>query len=105
MSNNEPSFSLNDFRKWLSGAKKFDLKLERRSDSATPSDALVECRLGIARLEMQIEKHNPNARNASAIAKDFKEHGAKVVQDNGDNVMLETANFKFEFPKMYIRNG
>lgn len=98
---NDPSFSIYDFRKWLSDQSP-NVKMEKKSNSV-PQDITVECRLGLTRLEMQMKKHNPELTNIETLAQEFKEDGASVKEDDGINLMLETSSGKFKLPKLYTK--
>lgn len=100
---NDPSFSIYDFRKWLTDQSP-NIKMEKQSQPLNQNNNLeVECRLGLTRLEMQIAKHNPNVDH-TVLAKEFKESGAKVKQDDGINLILETTSGQFSLPKLYTKN-
>ncbi len=96
MTNTNPSFSLNDFRKWLADSKKLEHKSEKK-------DSIVESRIGLSHLESQVKKHNPNLAEPAKFAKAFKEEGAKVLQANGDALLLEIKLGSFLLPKLYVK--
>lgn len=98
---NDPSFSIHDFRKWLTNQSP-NVNMEKKSLSQNTLST-VECRLGLTRLELQIEKHNPQITNIAVVAKEFKEGGAKVKEDDGINLMLETVSGQFRLPKLYTK--
>ena len=67
--------------------------------------SLVESRLGIERLEMQIEKHNADFAplEIGILAKQFKNSGGRIVGTDALTLTVEVAKGKFAIPKLYTK--
>ena len=105
----DPSFSLIEFRSWLSKQRTPKSDEQRKSKSKTHKEMIgmtVESRLGIGRLEEKISEYNPTTEIADILAEDFKAHGGKIVSVNDQNLMvtLETSSGSFVLPKIYTKN-
>jgi hypothetical protein len=95
MKDNEPSFSLNDFKKWMS-KQKFEYVRKPRYKGY-----FAESKLGIKRLTGKIEIE---AGSLLDIAKDFKKNGGVILDCSNDNLLLiEVSSGTFKIPKFFVK--
>ena len=105
----EPSFSIFEFKYWLSKQPDFKCVTERCSAASEMLnelvDTTVESRLGNQRLEHQIEKHNPDMAKAEIkrAARLFKNEGGVVKEIHNLNLLIEVASITFSLPKIYTK--
>jgi hypothetical protein len=91
---NEPDFSLNDFRKWMSN-QKFE-----SSKKPKLRGAIVESRLGLKKL---VTKMDVDQGDLYEMAKDFKRRGGTILECDGDNILLVEVNSgTFRIPKFFV---
>lgn len=108
----DPSFSIFEFRYWMAKRPQSDFaigKIEQNNGNKDSSDShighSVESRLGIVRLEQQIEKHNNDLKEVKVIAKDFKDHGGQVVDVDDMCFIIETKLGVFNLPSVYTKRS
>ncbi len=90
----EPSFSLNDFRKWMS-KQKFESSRKPRYRGA-----VVESKLSLKRL---VTKMDVDQGDLYEMAKDFKRRGGTILECDGDNILLiEVHSGTFRIPKFFV---
>lgn len=103
--NNEPSFSLHEFRSWL--AKHQEPKPKKKRAKTQISEAmigkLVESRLGIKRLEQKITENN-QTDIADILADEFKACGGKVTAVSDLLVNVEVKSGSFLIPRIYTKD-
>lgn len=93
MKDKEPSFSLNDFRKWMS-KQKFETKKPKLRG------AIVESKLGLKKL---VTKIDPDQGDLYEMARDFKRRGGTILECDGDNILLiEVSSGTFRIPKFFV---
>lgn len=91
----EPSFSLNDFRKWVGKQKR-----ESRSVKSKYKGSIIESRLSIKRL---VTKMDVDQGDLYEMAKDFKRRGGTILECDGDNILLvEVRSGTFRIPKLFV---
>lgn len=92
-SGKEPSFNLNDFRKWM-GKQKFESKKSKFRGN------IVESKLSLKRL---ITKMDVDQGNIDEMAKDFKNRGGTILECDKDNIILvEVKSGTFRIPKFFV---
>ena len=99
MSNNssgkEPSFSLNDFRKWMS-KQKFE-----SSRKSKHRGCIVESKLSLKRL---VTKMDVDDGDLHEMARDFKRRGGTILECDSDNMLLvEVKSGTFRIPKFFVQ--
>lgn len=105
----EPTFSLNEFRYWLNRNK--DDQPERKKSTKVhrnETNITVESRLGVSRLGQKILEHNADTldqEQAEALAKQFKEEGAKVLVVEDLMATIQIDDVTFNLPKGYTRKS
>jgi hypothetical protein len=91
---NEPSFSLNDFRKWMSKQK------VESSRKPKYRGAIAESKLSLKRL---VTKMDVDQGELHEMAKDFKRRGGTILECDGDNILLiEVNSGTFRIPKFFV---
>lgn len=111
-SKREPSFSIYEFRGWLSKQpeKTFHLT-ESNSEEIEPeqNDNLigerVAPRLGVKRLHQQILEHNQeiDQTKLNEVIEDFKEFGGVVTESKDLKFKIKTNLSDFFLPKLYTK--
>lgn len=97
----EPTFSFYDFKKWLDeNTPSNEPKIVKNGFSVGES---VQSRIGIKRLEHQLNKDNSKLENVSSLAQDFKNNGGKILEIDEVNFLIEVKNGKFLIPKIYVK--
>lgn len=90
----EPSFSLNDFRKWMT-KQKFE-----SSRKPKLRGCIVESKLSFKRL---LTKIDVDQGDLYEMAKDFKHRGGTILECDGDNILLvEVRSGTFRIPKFFV---
>jgi len=100
----EPSFSLHEFRSWLStqqGPKPHEQKTKNKLAESLIGKQ-IESRLGAKRLEMKIADHN-KTDIADILAEDFRVNGGKITAVNELMVNIEVDSGTFFLPKIYTK--
>ena len=111
MKHKDPSFSIWDFRDWLEKQPTDELNFPTLVKSASqPSNEataeIVESRLGISRLETEINKHNEGLEDIGTLAKCFKDNGGTIIESkNNLTVVIETKSGKFVLPRLYTKSS
>jgi hypothetical protein len=97
----EPSFSLYEFRSWLSKQGQFNLRKKKVKNDVNENmvGKSVEPRLGVERLEQKITEFN-KTEIADILAEQFKETGGKILDVTDLNVTVEVEGGKFVIPKI-----
>lgn len=91
----EPSFSLNDFRKWVGKQKR-----EAKSVKSKYKGSIVESKLSLKRL---VTKMDVDQGELFEMAKDFKRRGGTILECDGDNILLiEVNSGTFRIPKIFV---
>ena len=102
----EPTFSINEFRSWLSKQNDLD-KGNRKKKAPEINESFVgkevEPRLGIHRLVEKIAEYNQNV-DAEELANQFKSAGGTILGVTDLLVTVETTAGTFALPKFYMRN-
>lgn len=94
-SGREPSFSLNDFRKWMS-KQKFESSSKSRFRGR-----VAESKLSIKRL---VRKMDVDQGDLYEMAKDFKRRGGTILECDSDNILLiEVKSGTFRIPKFFVQ--
>jgi len=92
---NEPSLSLNDFRKWMS-KQKFE-----SSRNLKYQGRIVESKLTLKRL---ITKMDVDQGDLHEMAKDFRHRGGVILECDNDNILLvEVKSGTFRIPKFFVQ--
>ena len=88
----EPSFSLNDFKKWMAN----------QNEDKTPDiiGMTVESRISIKKL---IDKIEPESGDLYEVAKDFKRHGGCVAEMDGSSLLIEVNAGSFIISRLFVR--
>jgi hypothetical protein len=90
---NEPDFSLDGFKKWMSKQKREVTKPKFRG-------CIVESKLSLKRL---MTKMDVDEGNLSRMAKDFKRHGGTILEcDKDDIILVEVNSGTFRIPKFFV---
>lgn len=108
MNKHEPSFSLYEFRKWLDHHELPNLGSEKKSEETKPEyNYMVESRLGISRLELQLAQHNPslNENEVKKIAKQFKENKGKLIDIQDLMSIVEVNSIVVKLPSSYTKKS
>lgn len=97
----EPSFSLNDFKKWMSSQTD---KPTRKSRSHTELvGTMIESKLSVKRL---MGKMIVDEGDTKELAEDFKAHGGIVVDsDKDENLLIEVDSGTFMLPKFFVKKA
>ena len=107
--NRDPSFSIFEFKYWLSKQPEFKCMTKHSCNATKHLEELVgetvESRLGRNRLQHQIEKHNPDLseEEVQRCTRTFKEVGGQVKKINDLNLIIELATTSFSLPKIYTK--
>lgn len=97
MSDHEPSFSLNDFKKWMS--KQHDKPSKERNLIGLH----VESKLGLRRLRTKIESTDDDY-DIDEMAKDFKRRGGIITDaDSSNNLTVEVDSGSFVIHKIFVK--
>lgn len=101
----EPSFSLHEFRSWLSKQGQFKMRKKKVKNDVNENmvGKMVEPRLGVKRLEQKIAEGN-KTEIADILAEQFKNAGGKIVDVSELNVTIEVEGGKFVIPKIYTKD-
>lgn len=95
---------INRFKKWLDHNNLSKIKMEESNIKTNTSSQDVVPRLGLERLVLKIKEHNQLGEVMSCdIAKTFKENGGKILKTEGSNFFIESKEYKFYLPKMYVK--
>ncbi len=106
----EPSFSLNEFRSWLSKHKapKADRPAAKKGKAGEQMvGTKVESRLGVGRLAEKIAEANKGMEPdvAAEVAEAFKAGGGVIAEVAGLTVSVTVGKHTFALPKIYTKNG
>lgn len=97
----EPSFSLNDFKKWM--ASQTDKPTRKSRNHSELVGTMVESRVGVKRL---VNKMTVDDGEARELAEDFKNHGGVVVDsDKDENLLIEVDSGTFMLPKFFTKKA
>lgn len=101
----EPSFSLYEFRSWLTKQSQFKMRKKKVKNDTNENmiGKIIEPRLGIKRLEQKIIENN-KTDIADILAEQFKESGGKIIDVSDLNVTIEVDGGKFVIPKIYTKD-
>jgi hypothetical protein len=99
--NTEPSFSLNNFKKWMSTQKEIFLKRETITNSSNLVGLHVESRLSAKKLQDRIFSEEGNIH---AMAKNFKKNGGLVTNiDEDHNLFIKVDGGTFRIHKIFVK--
>lgn len=91
--NNEPNFSLDGFKKWMS-------KQKRESSKPKFRGCVVESKLGLKRL---VTRMDVDQGDLQEMAKEFKRRGGTILECDCDNILLvEVKSGTFRIPKYFV---
>ena len=90
----EPSFSLNDFRKWMENQN------EEKTLSNDKKGIRVETRIPFKRL---VSKINPEEGELMELAKDFRKNGGTILEMDGQTLLIEVDSGTFYISRSYVR--
>jgi len=97
---NDPSFSFYDFKKWID-KHPCDIEASKIQDKEIVGRK-VESRIGIKRLNHQIDQDNPEL-DAISLSEHFKSHGGLIIDEAGKLFLIETDLGQFHIPKVYVK--
>jgi hypothetical protein len=100
--NNEPNFSLNDFKKWM--ANQIDKPTKKSLRHHEIIGTQVESKIGVKRLmsKMLVDESD----DARELAEDFHQHGGVVLDtDRDENLLIETDSGSFTLPRYFVRKA
>lgn len=101
-------FAVYRFRKWLDQSNDMpNIKMEESNIKINIENNNKEVfpRLGLKRLTSKIVEHNSFDNKLSLnIATLFKDNGGKIIQTDDLDVIIETKEYKFKIPKIYVKN-
>jgi hypothetical protein len=94
MDKSEPNFSLNDFKKWMSGQSNFVKKSKFKG-------CFAESKIGLKRLVAKIES---DTGDLFYLARDFKRNGGTILECDVNNLLLiEVSSGTFKIPKFFVK--
>lgn len=95
----EPSFSLNDFKKWM--ASQTDKPSRKSRNHAEIVGTMIESKISVKRL---ISKMIVDEGDTRELAEEFKEHGGVILDsDKDENLLIEVDSGTFSLPKFFVR--
>jgi hypothetical protein len=89
----EPSFSLNDFKKWMENQN----TEEKTNDIVGMS---VESKISMKKL---LEKIEPESGDLYEVAKDFRRQGGRVAEMDGSSLLIEVNSGSFIISRLFVR--
>jgi hypothetical protein len=92
--NDEPSFSLNDFKKWMANQKPVPRK---KTDLI---GIKVESKLSPKRLIKKIDTEDGNIRH---LAREFYHYGGTIIDVDRDNILVEVDSGTFHIPRFFCK--
>lgn len=95
----EPSFSLKDFKKWMSQQHQPPAHERKRFEL---SGLRVESKLGLRRLvtKMAVE----DGDNVVELAREFRRYGGVILEVNEENIaLIEVDSGTFCIPRFFVR--
>lgn len=96
---NEPSFSLHDFKKWMSGQT--DKPAPRAHNHSGLIGTYVESKIGTKRLLAKVAVEDGDIHE---VVKDFRQYGGMILDvDTDDNVKIEVDSGTFSIHKFFVR--
>ena len=97
----EPSFSLNDFKKWMAGQN--DKPTRKTRGHAELVGMHVESKIGVKRL---MAKMLETDGDVAELASDFRQHGGVILDsDKDDNVLIEVDSGTFTIHKFFVKKA
>ena len=92
--NKEPSFSLNDFKKWMAN----------QNEEKTPDiiGMTVESKISMKKL---LDKIEPETGELYEVAKDFRTHGGRVSEMDGSSLLIEVDSGSFIISRLFVRRA
>jgi hypothetical protein len=95
---NEPSFSLNDFKKWMTSQKQVTPEERRKYELA---GVRVESKLGLKRLPSKMSTEDGDLLE---LAREFRRFGGTILEsDEDNNVLVEVDSGSFLIPRIFVR--
>ncbi len=91
--NREPSFSLNDFKKWMDSQSDDSM---RKHQIGT----MVESKISLKKLLDRIE---PEDGELMELARDFKRNGGTRVQMGGQAFVVEVDSGRFVISRLFVK--
>jgi hypothetical protein len=102
----DPSFSLHDFKNWLSGQSDLNefFDLSNRTAGSRPGDEMVGCEV-YAKVSTKklMEKIEPEEGDAETLIEDLVENGGMVLSVDGKNLLVEVETGSFLIPRFCVR--
>ena len=95
--NNEPDFSLQDFKKWMSENARQSFAV---SKTRWKVGTEVEPNIGFRKLVNRME---PTEGDVTEMAKEFKQNGGLIAEVDGLYSRIEVINGSFVVPSNYVR--
>lgn len=95
----EPSFSLDDFKKWMKDQK----DLEPMDKPQRHKDILgtwVESKVRVRKL---LDHMSAEMGDSHELAADFKHNGGTIEDVNGKNFLIEVSSGRFIIPRHLVR--
>jgi hypothetical protein len=97
----EPSFSLNDFKKWMASQTDKPAQKSRRHSELVGLQA--ESKISVKRL---INKITAEEGDVHELASDFRQYGGIILDvDKDDNLTIEVDSGTFVIPKFFVRKS
>lgn len=89
-----PSFSLNDFKKWM------DQQNDTPNRGSNIQGLAVESKIGVKKLitKMQIEEGD-----IEEIAREFRSEGGVIAEVDGTNLVIDVDSGRFCIHRMYVK--
>jgi len=95
----EPSFSLNDFKKWM--ASQTDKPASKSRHYSELVGLQVESKISTKRL---LSKMTAEEGDLHEMARDFRQYGGVILDaDKDDNLTIEVDSGTFIVPKFFVR--
>jgi len=95
---NEPIFSLNDFKKWMKNQEDQEPKATKLNLTGTA----VESKVNSKRL---VENMIVDAGEKVQLAIDFRKNGGTILAVEGKNFLIEVASGAFFIPRNYVKRA
>ena len=92
--NREPSFSLNDFKKWMDSQSDYTM---RKHQIGTK----VESKISLKKLIDRIEPEEGDL--VEFLAKDFKRNGGTLAQMDGQAFLIEVDTGSFVISRLFVK--
>jgi len=94
--NREPSFSLNEFKKWMESQREHEVRRNHQIGTK------VESKVSLKKL---LEKIEPEEGELYQLAKDFKREGGTLLQMDGQALLVEVNSGTFIISRLFVRKS